>query len=348
MASTQAVVRVGIVSWNTAEDLVRCLGTLPAALDGLPAEIVVVDNGSADGSAERAEQHPGVQVVRHPDNQGYARAMNEALAGTSAPVLVALNPDTVPPPGALRTLVEALLDEPDVGLVFPQLRNSDGTVQHSVNRFPSVALTLAASLLPSSRHAKGGGGRWWVPGTAAHATEQDVDWGIGAVHVIRSAALGGTAPYNERWFMYAEDLDLCWRLARAGWRRRLVAGVSVPHVSGAATVHSEWADDPALRWIPCSYDFYASAHSRPAARVWAGANALALVLWGLISVIRPGWLPFQSGGRRAQLHQAVRLRHHLWIHLVALLAGPSFVARRVVRTEFGRGPALPSPRSECR
>jgi N-acetylglucosaminyl-diphospho-decaprenol L-rhamnosyltransferase len=346
MASTEPAVRVGLVSWNTAEDLVRCLAALPAALDGLAAEIVVVDNGSTDGSADRAEQQPGVQVIRHVDNQGYARAMNEALAGTSAPVLVALNPDTMAPPGALRTLVESLVAQPDVGLVVPQLRNPDGTVQHSVNRFPSVALTMAASLLPSAHHAKGGGGRWWVPGTAAHATEQDVDWAIGAVHVIRAGALGGTAPYNERWFMYAEDLDLCWRLARAGWRRHLVAGVHVTHVSGAATAHSEWAADPARRWIPCSYDFYALAHSGPAARVWAGANALALVLWSMVSVLRPGWLPFQSGGRRAQLHQAVRLRHHLGLHLVALVAGPSFVARRLVRPEFGRGPALPSARAD--
>jgi N-acetylglucosaminyl-diphospho-decaprenol L-rhamnosyltransferase len=341
VGSPEPVVRIGIVSWNTATELARCLASLPAALDGLPAEIVVVDNNSTDDSADHARTHPGVRVIENAQNEGYARAMNQALAGTSAPVLAALNPDTVLAPGALRTLTEGLLADPDLALVVPRTEHENGALQHSVNRFPSVRLTLAASLLPASYHQTHN--QWWVQGTAAYEHDEDIDWGIGAVHVIRAEALGGTAPYNERWFMYAEDLDLCWRLSVAGWRRRLLAGVTVTHVGGAATVHSEWAGDPARRWLPCSYDCYAQARSAGAARTWAAANALALVLWWVIGVVRPGWLPFQHEGRRTQLHSARLLRHHLWIHLVALTAGPSFVARHVVRHDVGRGPALPPP-----
>jgi GT2 family glycosyltransferase len=337
----EPVLRVGIVSWNTAEPLARCLSSLPAALDGVAAEIVVVDNDSADDSVDRAGIHPEVRVIRNDENEGYARAMNRALADTTAPLLVALNPDTVLPAGSLRSLAEALLEEPDLGLVVPQLHSEDGTVQHSVNRFPSVALTLAASLLPAARHEQHEGVRWWVPGTSTHARDQDVDWGIGAVHVIRAAALGGTPPYSERWFMYVEDLDLCWRLAKAGWRRRLIATTAVTHTGGAATTQSEWADDPAMRWLPCSYDFYARAHSRPAARVWAATNALALLGWATIGLIRPGLLPFQSSERRALVRAIVPMRRHLWIHLTALVAGPTFVARRVIRPDVGPGPTLP-------
>src|SRR5690349_19802703 len=130
-------VRVGIVTWNTAECLGACLDALPAALAGLDAEIVVVDNASSDDSAAIAERHPGVRVVRNPDNRGYARAMNQALHGPGAEFLIALNPDTRCPPGSLAALVQFLRDHADVGLVAPRLLNDDGSLQHSVHRFPS-------------------------------------------------------------------------------------------------------------------------------------------------------------------------------------------------------------------
>jgi GT2 family glycosyltransferase len=343
MTGDRPLVRVGIVSWNTADELDRCLSCLPAALDGLDAEIVVVDNASGDDSADRAERHGGVRVIRNGMNEGYARAMNQALAHTSAPVLLALNPDTQAPAGSLRRLVETLLSESNVGLVVPQLRNDDGSLQHSVNRFPSVRLTLAASLLPSSWHSRHER-RWWIPGIATHEISEDIDWAIGAVHVIRATALGGTPPYSERWFMYVEDLDLCWRLDRAGWRRRLDSAVWVGHTGNVAGAQA-WGADPALRWMPCSYDFYSLAHSNQAARVWAAANALALFLWSLIGLIYPGWLVFQGGpgGRKAQARRIWMQRGHMRIHLTVLLVGPKYVARRAGRPGIGGGPELAGP-----
>jgi GT2 family glycosyltransferase len=130
-------VRVGIVSWNTAALLDRCLAALPAATNGLNAEVVLVDNASSDHSVEVARRHAGVTVVANEENVGYARGMNQALthdAGPTPPeVLIALNPDTVPPPGSLTRLVEDLLGQPEVGLIVPQLLNPDGTLQHSVS-----------------------------------------------------------------------------------------------------------------------------------------------------------------------------------------------------------------------
>ena len=93
-------VRVGIVSWNTAALLDRCLSALPAALGGLRAEVIVVDNASADDSVNVARGHAGVRVELQSENLGYARGMNLALAGSTAPVLLALNPDTEAAPSA--------------------------------------------------------------------------------------------------------------------------------------------------------------------------------------------------------------------------------------------------------
>src|SRR4051812_48180456 len=116
-------VRIGIVAWNTAALLDRCLRAIPAAVAPLEAEVVVVDNASDDETASVVRAYPGVVFVRNDENLGYARAMNQALADTDAPVLIALNPDTEPPPSSLARLVAVLHDDPHVALVAPRLVN---------------------------------------------------------------------------------------------------------------------------------------------------------------------------------------------------------------------------------
>jgi len=225
-------VRIGIVSWNTAALLDRCLRALPAALGPLSAEIVVVDNASADDVAAVAAAHPGVTFVSNDSNVGYARAMNQALAGTTAPVLVALNPDTEPPPESLARLVDVLRQHPHAALVAPRLVNADGSLQHSVYRFPSATVTAAACLPPFAQRALGG--RYWLVGHAPHDRSTEVDWAVGAVHCMRATAVDPGAVYSERWFMYVEDLDLCWQLRERNWRVVLAGDVEVTHIGNVA------------------------------------------------------------------------------------------------------------------
>jgi N-acetylglucosaminyl-diphospho-decaprenol L-rhamnosyltransferase len=274
-------VRVGIVSWNTAELLGRCLAALPAALAGLDAEVVVIDNDSADGSADVAAdvaaRSPTVRLVRNRTNVGYAKAMNQALAGTDATVLIALNPDTEPPRGSLAVLVDRLLSQPDVGLVAPRLVGPDGRLQHSVYRFPSPAVTAAVCLVPTRWQRGRIGQHFWLEGSAPHDRPADVDWPIGAVHVIRSAALGSRQPYDERWFMYVEDIELCWWLARNGWRRRLEADVAITHVGNASGAQA-WGESRSARYYAATYDWYARDRGAGAARRWAVSNTLGLSL----------------------------------------------------------------------
>lgn len=268
--------RVGIVSWNTADLLDECLAALPAALAGLDAEVVVVDNASTDGSADVAARHPGVVVVRNTGNEGYARAMNRAL-DSDAEVLVALNPDTVPPPGSIAALVERLRGDPGAGLVVPRLRNRDGSVQHSVYRFPSVAVAAAVGLLPARLQRGAVGRRFCLEGHTPHDTAADIDWAIGAVHVIRRDALAREAPYRDRWFMYVEDLDLCWRLRRGGWRIRFDPAVDVPHVGNAAGAQA-WGEARTARWLDATYDWYALERGVGRARVWGFVNLAGVAL----------------------------------------------------------------------
>jgi len=243
-------VRVGIVSWNTRSLLDRCLTALPAALEGVDATVVVVDNASSDGSPGVAARHRDVRVMTNAENVGYARAMNQALAGADADVLVALNPDTEPAPGSLATLAHRLMAD----------------------------------------------------GLAPHDCATDIDWAVGAVHVIRAGALEGEEPYDERWFMYVEDVDLCWRLAQRGWRRRLEPDACVVHV-GNASGFQAWGDARTDRWMAATYDWYARTFGRPAMRRWAAVNATAVAVQ-LVGAL-PGAL-LGSARRRARARDLAR------------------------------------------
>lgn len=314
-------VRVGIVSWNTAALLDRCLAALPEALGDLDAEVVVVDNCSADGSAEVADSH-GVTVIRNHDNVGYARAMNQALAGSEGFALIALNPDTEAPPGSLAKLVRRLGDEPQAGVVVPRLVDAQGRLQHSVYRFPSVPLAAVVSFVPPRLHRwRSIGRRWWLEGSSPHDQSGPVDWAIGAVHVIRRAALEGRPPYCERWFMYAEDVELCWWLSQRGWCTQLHSEVSVPHIGNASGAQA-WGATRERRYWAATYDLYASMRGGTAARVLAGVNVLGVCVHAALNLV--GTASRKAGNRRRG--QARALASVLRTHLRALVLGPSGLA----------------------
>jgi N-acetylglucosaminyl-diphospho-decaprenol L-rhamnosyltransferase len=312
-----AALRIGIVSWNTADLLDRCLGSLPAALEGLPAEVVVVDNASSDASADVAARHAGVDVVRNEVNVGYARAMNQALAGTGAPALLALNPDTEPGAGSLAALHDTLMAHPEAGVVVPRLSNPDGSLQRSVQRFPSLPLALASGFLPPRWQRGRLGRRFWLEGAPTHDRSGPIEWAIGAVHLIRAEAVAGSLPYSERWFMYAEDIEICWRLRRDGWTVWLDAEVEVPHASNASGAQA-WGWTRGRRFWAASYDFDALAHGPAHARTWAAVNAAA----GATHLVanRAGALAGGPSSERRR-HAAAELRANLPVHVRAALRG---------------------------
>ena len=270
-------VRVGIVSFETAHELRRCLSALPAALGDLVSEIVVVDNASKDGSQDVVASFPGVRLVVNPANVGYARAMNTALADSEAPFLLAVNPDTVPQPGSLERLVRVQQTDPAVGLSVPRLLNDDGTLQHSGHRFPSVELALVMGLVPHRLRRGRIGRRYWLEGYHDHSVPAEVDWAVGAVHCVRRAALGRPEPYSERWFMYAEDLEICWHVRRRGWKVRLEPSAVVTH-SGNVAGDRTFGARRELRWIDAVYDWYVGERGAASARGFAVASTVGLLL----------------------------------------------------------------------
>jgi len=222
-----------IVNYNAGSALDACVASV-LAQDPRP-EVVVVDNASTDGSVDGLlRAHPGVRVVRSGGNLGYARAANLGIAATSADVVAVLNPDTVVRPGAGAALTARFAAEPDLGAAGPRLQNSDGSVYPSARRLPGLPDAVGHGLLffvwrdnPFTRRYRETG--------ADPARPRDVDWVSGAAIWLRRAALDDVGGWDERYFMYVEDVDLCWRLRRAGWRVAYEPAGTVEHLLGVST-----------------------------------------------------------------------------------------------------------------
>jgi N-acetylglucosaminyl-diphospho-decaprenol L-rhamnosyltransferase len=222
-----------VVNYNAGEALRACVASILA--EEPRPELVVVDNASTDGSVEAVlRAFPAVRVVRSGGNLGYARAANLGIAATAAPVVAVLNPDTVLAPGAGVAVVGRFAAEPDLGAAGPRLQNQDGTVYPSARRIPSLPDAVGHGLLffvwrdnPFTRRYRETG--------ADPGRPRDVDWVSGAAVWLRRAALDDVGGWDERYFMYVEDVDLCWRLRRAGWRVAYEPSGTVEHLLGVST-----------------------------------------------------------------------------------------------------------------
>ncbi len=209
---------VVIVHYNTSEDLDRCLASLDACPPACPHEVVVVDNASRDGAlAAVRERRPGVRWLLNHENVGYARGVNQGLAAAPAEYHLVLNPDIVVTPGAIDALLAFAQARPRAGIVGPQLLNEDGSIQDSCRRFYTLrTLLLRRTVL----------GRVWPRSRAVaahlmrdfdHRSERAVDWVLGGCLLVRRRALERVGPLDERFFLYFEDVDWCFRMWRAGW-----------------------------------------------------------------------------------------------------------------------------------
>jgi len=284
-----ARVAIAVVSWNTAELLDRCLASLRPEHDAGRAEVWVVDNASTDGSAALVtERHPWVRLEAAAENLGFGPAVNRVAERTATPLIAAANADVALAPGALAALLEAAQRHPRAGALAPRLIAPDGTTQHSVHPFP----TVRTGLLTSSGLAQRGAIARRLPMEGHWDPERarDVDWAHGAFLLVRRpawAAVGGFDP--EQW-LYAEDLDLCWRLRRAGWTTRYVPQARVAHAVSAATAGRWDGRERAERTQRSAYAWMLARRGLPAVRATAlahlaGPALRAAVLSGAARVV---------------------------------------------------------------
>jgi len=227
---------VSIVSYRTPDLLWRCLSELEGQRQELELQVIVVDNASDDGSVELVEhEFPRVRVLRNRTNVGFGAAHNQALRQADARYFLVLNSDAAPGRGALPTLVAYLDANPGVAVVGPKLRYPDGTVQPSRRRFPTVPTfffesTQLQRVWPDNAILR----RYYVA-DRDDDTEQDVDWLVGACLCVRARAAAEVGLFDERFFMYSEEIDWCRRFRQAGWRVVYLPFAEVMHQEGASS-----------------------------------------------------------------------------------------------------------------
>jgi GT2 family glycosyltransferase len=198
------------------------------------AETVVVDNGSTDGTvAFVRERFPDARLLEQ-ENRGLAAGWNAGVAATSGRYVLLLNSDAWLDAGALDALVAYADEHPDVAVVGPRLRNPDGTLQRSVRGFPTLwrlatEYFFLRKLAPRSRLLNG-----FYAGGFAHDEERDADFVMGAVWLVRRAAIDEVGPADETFFLFSEEVDWAYRFRKAGWRSVFFPGAEATHVYGAS------------------------------------------------------------------------------------------------------------------
>ncbi len=229
-------ISVVIVSFNTGPLTRECLQTLEANAGGVRYEAIVVDNVSCDGSPDMIEREfPEAKLIRSSVNLGFAAANNRAFPLARGRYIVLLNSDAFVQPGALPAAVEKMDRNPHVGLAGARLVGRDGSWQPSARMFPSLLndfLTLSglAAARPRSRFF-GRLDRTWAPADQA----AEVDWVPGAFSILRREVLEKVGPFDERFFLYYEEVELCRRIKAAGYSVLYWPEIVVVHLGGESS-----------------------------------------------------------------------------------------------------------------
>ena len=221
-----------IVSWNTRNLLARCLSSLYRHFPSSEFEVFVIDNASKDGSASMVlERFPQVQLIENDENVGYAKANNQAIHQSSSRYVLLLNPDTEIKSGAFETLVRYMDEHPQTGAAGAKLLNPDGTLQ--VSCYPAPTLSRELWRLFHLDRIKPYG-IYEMRGWDLNKPRQ-VDCLQGACLIIRREVLDQVGLLDEDYFIYSEEVDLCYRMKKAGWQLYWVPSAKVVHFGGQST-----------------------------------------------------------------------------------------------------------------
>ncbi len=223
-------VSVIVVSWNTRRLLEQCLRSVYETAGDLAVEVIVVDNGSSDGSVEAVrDRFPEAQLIVNSENVGFARANNQAMEVARGRYFLLLNSDAVLRPGALKALVGCLEAHPRAGIVGGRLVNPDGSFQASYMDFPTLwgEILLMLKLHPLFHSP-------YFPSRPPEKSGvvREAGWVPGACLLVRREVWEEIGGLDETYFMYSEEVDWCWRARQAGWRVYYTPEAEIVHWGG--------------------------------------------------------------------------------------------------------------------
>jgi GT2 family glycosyltransferase len=273
-----------ILNFRTPDLTVRAAEAAVREMRGLGGEVVIVDNASGDGSFDvilgKAEQEGWTQngflrVVQSPENGGFGAGNNFGMrlgmsSGAVPDFFYILNSDAWPDPGAVAKLLDVMRDEPRAGLVGSYIKGTDGAPHCTVFRFPSASgefegaarTGLITKMFKSS-----------VVPMEIPTQRTQVDWVAGASVLMRREMLDEIGLFDETFFLYYEETELCRRAARAGWQTFYVPDSEVAHVGSASTSMKDWARTPRY-WFESRFYYFTKVHGRAYA-IWATLARLA-------------------------------------------------------------------------
>jgi len=240
-----------IVNWNTRDMLDRCLQSIYRAAPGFSFEVWVVDNASHDDSVALVREHfPGVHLIENAANVGFAQANNQAIREATGRYIMLLNSDTEVHPGAIEMLVRFMDLHPDAGGCGPHLLNADSSLQVSCHPMLTPErefwrLVFLDRLWPRATYIQE---KW------DQQAPRRVEVIKGACFLLRQAALDQVGPLDDQYFMYTEEVDLCYRLARAGWQLWWVPQATVVHYGEASS--SQMAETMYIQLYRSKVQFY--------------------------------------------------------------------------------------------
>lgn len=224
-----------VVNTNAGDDLHACVRSLFDRAGEVTLDVVVVDNDSRDGSTDVVSRaFPALRVIRNDRNRGFGAAANQGMRATDSEFVLLINPDARITGGTLEGLLKWVRDRPRAGVVGTLTVNPDGSVYPSARVVPSLGLGLAHTLVEPVWPANPWSARYRLAGWDRRS-ERRVDWVSGSSMLLRRAALDEVGLFDEDYFMYVEDMDLCTRMRAAGWEVWFCPELEIEHIVGTAT-----------------------------------------------------------------------------------------------------------------
>jgi len=260
------------VAFNSLKYLRDCIDSIYSSPPDTSYDLIVVDNASTDGTSRFvADEYPGIVLISNKENTGFAAANNQVIKTTDSKYILLINSDCEVYEDSIDRLMDYMDKNPRVAIAGPKIINSDGSVQYSCRRFPSFFSAAAHTILT---HIYSGNpiSRKYMMADINRDEPFSVDWVSGSCMIIRRQALEETGRLDERYFMYVEDIDICYRMWQNGWEVHYMPYSDVLHHVGGSSRKTVFkkGEGPDGRGIEAGED--RSTGDAPAEEIYAGGS----------------------------------------------------------------------------